>query len=109
MQSSPSGFTLPVVEAWSTTINHFERGGLVEAAFRQARTLSVVLRLALQTSQRDFVEVSDESGGKGGGVIGHGGETLASLRLRTRGQPRPLVSTGSVDGYADKDERDDNH
>src|SRR6266496_1117841 len=35
MQSSPSGFTLPVVEAWSTTINHFERGGLVEAAFRQ--------------------------------------------------------------------------
>src|SRR6266704_614193 len=181
MQSSPSGFTLPVVEAWSTTINHFERGGLVEAAFRQelarvrvladlryfhrtygqvlqgrggcvddlvrilgsrrnkddvawpqrehfashakcpialkddehlflgmvemvrtpslarskyvdrraelsrcgafrqACALSVVLRLAQQTSQRDFVEVPDESGGKGGGVIGHGGERGVGL------------------------------
>ena len=38
-------------------------------------------------------------------VPGH----VASVRFRTRGQPRPLVSTGSVDGYADKDERDDNH
>jgi hypothetical protein len=32
-------------------------------AFRQPCALSVVLRLAPQTSQRDFVEVSDESGG----------------------------------------------
>src|SRR5437870_9273794 len=32
-------------------------------AFRQACPLSVVSRLAQQTSQRDFVEVSDQSGG----------------------------------------------